>query len=371
MLSSLLAKVSRAICGVGLVLLAQEAYGSFGVAGAMAGAFAIGLTVGAPVFGGLIDRYGQTTTLMATAVANAALLVLLALTCRASTPAAVSVALAGLAGLTAPPIAACARTLWSSSARDARSRDAMLALDASSQELSWVAGSLLVGVFVAGSDVRGALLFAATASIIGISVFATSHVSRAWRAEGVRRSRMGAVASGPMRAIYLSVFFSGSGWGALTVGLPALAVHLGVPALSGVLFAGVSVGALIGGLGYGAREWGSRLGPRYEASLVVIAVCSMPVAFADTTLVAVALSVLAGLGWAGMLAIVNALIGHHAPPGTLTEAFTWSNAAAGGGQAAGAVIAGVAVHVSSLGPFVLVAATALFAAAVTRFAARG
>ena len=65
--------------GLAILLLAQDATGSFAVAGRVVGAFGIGNALGAVAHGRLMDRLGQTRVLRAAAVIHVVGLVALVL----------------------------------------------------------------------------------------------------------------------------------------------------------------------------------------------------------------------------------------------------------------------------------------------------
>jgi predicted MFS family arabinose efflux permease len=167
----------------------------------------------------------------------------------------------------------------------------------------------------------------------------------------------------------VSVALFGFWWGALLVGLPALAVHAGSRDASGVLLALVSVGGVIGGLLYGARTWRIPVATRYWVLLLALAVLLAPLVLARTLAAAIPFCLLAGLAMTPMLACQNTLVGAVAPVGTTTEAFTWTTAATFGGIAAGSAVAGSLVAPAGVGaPFAAACAATALAATISAFA---
>ena len=71
---SIAARVPLTMLSIALLIHAQHLTGSFAAAGIVAGAYAVAVGVGGPVLGGLVDRRGQTATLLVSAVASALLL---------------------------------------------------------------------------------------------------------------------------------------------------------------------------------------------------------------------------------------------------------------------------------------------------------
>src|ERR671934_3168130 len=71
---SIVARLPLAMLGIGLLVHAQHLTGSLVAAGSVSGAYALGLAAGGPLLERVADRRGQTRVLLASAVAEAALL---------------------------------------------------------------------------------------------------------------------------------------------------------------------------------------------------------------------------------------------------------------------------------------------------------
>ena len=136
---SVTARVPLTMLSIALLVHAQHLTGSFAAAGLVAGAYAVAVGVGGPVLGQLVDRRGQTSTLLASASASAALLVAVALL-PAGAPFAALVGLAAGIGLATPPLGACLRTLLPALLPDPASVRAAYAVEATASELTWVSG---------------------------------------------------------------------------------------------------------------------------------------------------------------------------------------------------------------------------------------
>ena len=117
MIASAVGSMPIGMFGLAILLLAQDATGSFAVAGRVVGAFGIGNALGAVAQGRLMDRLGQTRVLRPAAVVHA-------LACGALVAAAlegagtgVLYACAAAGGLALPQLPAAMRSLWSTLAR--------------------------------------------------------------------------------------------------------------------------------------------------------------------------------------------------------------------------------------------------------------
>ena len=115
-------------------------------------------------------------------------------------------------------------------------------------------------------------------------------------------------------------------------------------ALAGPLIALWSLGSLLAGLVYGA--YGHRITPvtAYERGMLVLPLVTLPLALAGSFAAMVPLALLAGVAIAPMLTAANQLIGDVAPPGALTEAYTWPTTALVIGVTAGNAASGAVVE---------------------------
>ena len=371
LISAVVTRVPNGMLSLAILLLIRGRTGSFAVAGVAVGAFALANAAVAPIQGALVDRLGQPRVLGACAVGQSALLVLLVAAAQARLPSVLLVGLVGLAGALVPPSMACARALWPQITSDAATRDAAYALDAITLEAAWVLGPLIVVAVVALASPAAAVLLCAAITLGGTAVFTSSPHSRRWRSAGQRRSRAGAIASPQLRRLLGSIALFGFWWGAIQVGLPALALHAGSREASGALLALVSVGGVVGGLFYGARHWSVPIDTRYWVLLLLAAILLTPLIIARSLVAAIPLSLVAGLALTPMLACQNTLVGAVAPAGTMTEAFTWTTAATFGGIATGSTAAGSLIGVAGVGaPFAAACAAAALAAVLAALAQR-
>jgi len=347
--SSILGRLPSGMFSLALLLFVRSRTDSFLAAGVAVAAFSLaGAGVG-PLLGALVDRVGQTRVLIPAACAQAALLVAFVAVAQAGAPVAVDVALAALAGAVQPPIAGCIRALWSLLARDSETLETAYALDATTQELIWTLGPLLVGSTAVLLSPAAAVLACAAITVCGTVFFATAKLSSESRGQAPERSRAGALTSPGLRALLVTVLFAGVVIGAVEVALPALAVQHGARWSTGPLLALFSVGSMAGGLAYAATRWRSSIGPRYAMLLAAMAAGVAPLIAVHALGAAYPLSVLAGLGVAPMLSCQFSLVGALAPAGTATEAFTWHRGATIAGMAAGSTLGGSLVDAHGAG----------------------
>jgi MFS family permease len=276
-----------------IVLLLRERTGSFALAGAAVGAFALSNAASSPDQGALVDRLGQPRVLAICAVGQSAALILLVLAVQLRLPAASLVGLVALAGALVPPSMACARALWPRIAPDAATRDAAYALDAIVLEAGWILGPLIVVAAVALASPDVALLLCVAITLGGTAALASSAHARGQRPADRPRPRAGALSSPRLRRLLLSVALIGFWWGALQVGFPALAVGAGSRQAAGVMLGLVSLGGVLGGLLYGARGWRVSIEVRYSVLLGLMALLLIPLTLARSLSAGIGLSLVA------------------------------------------------------------------------------
>jgi MFS family permease len=346
---SIIARLPLTMVSIGLLLHAKHLTGSFAAAGAVDAAYAIALGLGAPLVGRAVDRRGQTAVLLASCVAAAAMLgVVAALPVGTSLPVLIVPACA--IGCAMPPVGACLRALVPGLMPDAAAARAFYAIDATAVELTWITGPALAVTLGAACSTGFALAMAAAVSTAGTAAFAAHPASRGWRPAPVAshdRSRPGR--SPGLRTLILVMGALGVVFSAVQVGVAAATSELGAAGAAAPLLAVWGAGSLLGGLiatrmGGGAR---SAAGVSLLLAALTVGHASLAVV-ATSTLGMGAVLLLAGATIAPTEASVYAIVDDVAPAGTLTESFSWLATAAAGGAALGAAAGGSLV--ASAGP---------------------
>src|SRR6185295_1725729 len=234
--------------------LVRDRGGSYSAAGAVSGAYFVATAVGAPIAGRLVDRRGQTRILLPRAVIFPALLFGVCALALVDAPLTAIAVCAAAAGALMPPVGASLRALWPRMFADARLLAAAYAIEASLQEITFIAGPLLVALLTAAVSPVLALAVAAVIGGVGTTLIALAPPVRAWRPdERHSGSILGALESrGVMTIITLSVCL-GVGFGATEVGFPAFAEGHGGAELGSIPLALFACGSLVGGLIAGAH----------------------------------------------------------------------------------------------------------------------
>ncbi len=251
LLATAFGKFPMAMIPLAVLTLSTSATGSLAVGGFAAAAAAVCEAVGAPTTGTMADRWGQRNVLLAGVVVNVTVLV--AFTLGAGVlPDTVTVALAGLAGLTIPQVGALSRARWL--ALLPRETQTAFAFEGVTDEISYIFGPALVGILAVTVSPQAAMF--ATAGLI--TVFVTQFAVHRTHRLVPRRSRSAAeraaavpVAGGALRrralltlcvtgTVAMGVFFGGS-----QAGLTAFSGEMGLPDAGALLYAVMAVGSTV------------------------------------------------------------------------------------------------------------------------------
>jgi len=322
-------------------------YSSFGAneqpfaqGGAAAACYVVGLAAVAPLLGRAIDRYGPRRILIGTGVLFPAALIALVFAVD-DRSAAWTLALAGGAGASFPPITVCVRTYF----RRRLAEEGLLAAAYSAEsvviELIFIAGPVLVALFVAKASAATAVWFSAVCALAGTLLFLHSPALRTWQIEPrTSRSLLGPLTERGFPALVIVVLCFSSAFGFLEVGVVAYASEAAQPALAGVLLSITSAGSALGGFAYGSRGWHYPLGRQFGAALAVMAVGLGILALGWHPWLLAPWAALAGVAMAPALIIQSMLAAKISHAEHATEAFTWVTSAllAGVGIAAGGAL---------------------------------
>jgi MFS family permease len=374
MVAALVARLPIGIYSLAIVLFLRERTGSYAVAGLVAAVFALGAGAGAPLSGRPIDRFGQSRVLTPMALLHAGVLAGLVGLALIESPLGLLLPVALLAGVAIPPISATLRPLWPPMLRDDPDLlPTAYALDSVLLELVFVLGPLLTAAAIALLSPVAALALAVVLLVAGTLAFAASPPSRAWAPEPRPDDHgwLGALRSPGIQTLMASMMPLGFCFGAMEVTLPAFSEDMASRTWAGVLLAVWSLGSLTGGLVYGARAGTMPLASTYVRLSMILPVTFLPLAAAPSVIVMPVLCLLAGLSIAPLLASGNQLVGEVAPPGALTEAYTWPITSLVIGLAAGNAIAGVLVEAADWRVSFLVATLGAAAGGLLAFMRRG
>jgi predicted MFS family arabinose efflux permease len=336
----LLARLPAGMLALGLVLLVRGMGRSYADAGLVSAVEALAFAVGAPIAGRLVDRRRPAAVLVAYGIAYPATLLVLVELARSGAPMWALMGSAVVVGLAQPPVASTIRMLWPSLTSQAL-QPAAFALEATLQELFFIAGPLLVGVTTALIGPSAGILTAAIISTVGVAGFvASAPVRRYLHEPHAHHSHLLAALSPPtVRAIIAFAACYGLAFGAVEVAMPAFAEEHGGRSLGSFCLAAWACGSLVGGvLASGQRPSDPHRRLQVNGTLFV-GLLALPL-LAGSVPVMAALMFLAGLPIAPSVAITYGMVQNAARPRTEAEVFGWLSTAIVVGYAAGAGIGG-------------------------------
>jgi predicted MFS family arabinose efflux permease len=368
--TGLLAQTTQGAGGVGIILVIRGQAGSLALAGAVVGVLSVAAGVARPVQGRLIDTRGARGLMVICGIAHPAALAAIVVLADGHAPGAALLAMGVVAGVTLPPVSTCMRVVWGTAVGGA-DRTSAYSLVYLTQELSILAGPLLLAAIMSATEASAALVTVAAVACAGTLGFALWIPAGLAHGGVAPRGRGGAVLRAPgVPLLIATAVLVGGVIGGVQVAVPTFASAHHAPAASGVLIAVLSIGGIAGAAIYGSRQW---QWPPSARLLVLLAALSVAVAI---TVVAPNLAVLgAALAVAGValnpsLTTISLHVDWHVSPTSAAEAFGWLSTGIATGTGAANAVAGVASHPGDPRPAFIVATVAAVAATVLVGAAR-
>jgi predicted MFS family arabinose efflux permease len=366
-IAGLIAQLTQAAAGLGIILVVREAGGSLSLAGGAAGAFLIATGAARPLQGRLIDRHGPPPVLIPCAAIHLAGFGGLVAWTQLEGGSWPVILFAIPIGLGEPPVSASMRIAWGRMA-GAEDRTAAYSAVTLTQELAVLLGPLLLAVVVAVASAAAAVLVVGGLASAGTVVLATV-MPRRLHAEPPSRQGSAMRSRGVQVALAVNLFFA-LALGCVELGIPALAGDRGVPALSGVMLGVMSVGGILGALAYAARRWGLTASARLALLLAVYTAMMFPlIGTPSFALMAIPL-LLAGAALNPVVTTVALLVEDHAGAAA-AEAFGWQSTSLAVGAAAGNALSGpLAQHHGASAAFAAAAIAATLATILAILARR-
>lgn len=355
-LTGLVARLPISMVGLGIVLLAEHATGSYAFAGAVSAVALIANAVFAIVQGRLIDRLGQRLVLSVAITTWGVGLAGAMWSVEADWPRWTTFALAAVAGGALPSVGTCVRARWSYALKDDLSRlHTAFSFEAVADETVFLVGPILVTMLATAVDPLAGLAAALVAGLAGTYAFVGLRSTE----PPVERSHEVGTARPPMpwvAIVPLTVLAGALGllFGAAEVTTVAFAEEEGAKGASGFLLAVWALGSLIAGLVSGAIAW--RSGPivRLRWGALGMAVAMAPLAVVPSIPVMFVVLLVGGLAISPTLIAAMSLTEQVLPPARLTEGMAFVQTGIAAGLAPGAAIAGLVIDEAGASPAYLV-----------------
>ncbi|MFF1635115.1 MFS transporter [Leifsonia sp. NPDC058248] len=330
--AQLTARFPFGMLSLAFLLHIEHVHHSYGAAGLVLGAMSIGQAIAGPMTSRLMGVLGMRTVLWTTLVMCALAVTAIGVFVL---PIPWTMAIAFFAGLSMPPIQPAVRTIYPKMV-NSRQLTPLFALDASAQEIIWIAGPVAI-TFVSTQigTVQGILMSVAIMALGGFWFIASPEVGRV-RIPRSRR-RLGAVLARPPVLLATVVGF-------LLIGSCA-AIEAGVVAnfgegspFAGIVLAIWSLGSLVGGLAFGHVP----IGPWATARRMFIVFVGVTIStFMLGSWWGLSLTlIVAGLGIAPALAVLFAIVSASVKFSDTAEAYGWVGTGQLIGAALGSALAG-------------------------------
>jgi predicted MFS family arabinose efflux permease len=356
--TSLLARLPQGMVSLAILLLLAPRDG-YARAGLATGASVITGGISGVLLARAVDRRGARPVLAFASTWYAAALVALAVD--ADGRFGGQLAICAVIGIATPPITAVTRSMWAR-VLDPSLSQRVFGLEATAQELVYIAGPGLVALIAGTAGPRTAVVATGVLGLLGVVAYVTAPpfgtVRRTVRPPRHRVLRgtgvLGYVATG----CCLTVCF------AMTeIATVAFVGGREASAKSGIVLVIWSAGSLVGGLWFGSPA-GAVTDRGLAGTITCFAVLLTVSALSPDNIVLAAVLWCSGLALAPSLARLYTRISVAAPEGSTTEAFGWLSTAFLIGTAAGSSLGGVSVDGLGARPtFALAGAVAVVAAA--------
>ncbi|HEY3502655.1 MAG TPA: MFS transporter [Actinocatenispora sp.] len=341
---SFLARLPNAMGPLGVLSLVVATTRSYAAAGAAAGALGLGAALGGPGVGALADRYGQRLVGGVAAVVDALAYAGLVVAATGHAPAWAVVGCAALAGLLTPQVGPFMRVRWVTLLGErglTRLVPTAFSYEGAVDEVSFVAGPALVGVFALVFPPAVPLLVAAGLLVVAGLTFAV-HPSAppALRAPGEpdRPARLPRLA---VAGLVLAMAAMGVVFGGTQTAVTALAESAGRPGEAGLIYALLGIGSATAGLATAWLPGHFRWPARYLTFSATLAIGVVALLAVGSTASAAAVMAVLGLVCAPYLITVYGLAERVAPPGRAGVVMTLMASGIVAGVAAGSGVAGL------------------------------
>lgn len=344
-LAGAVARLPLSTVGLGAVLLVAGETGSYGLAGAVAGALALAGAAASPLWARMMDRRGQAAVLRPAMLAFLGLGLSFVAVVVADGPRWAWFALAALTGLAWPNVGAVVRARWAHALADVGKRQTAFAFESVIDEVVFVVGPPLVTFLAALVAPPAGFL---TGQLVGVAGgLALARLSATEppvhpRAAGAPRRATSAL-SPALLVVAVTYLAVGVVFGGMDVVVVGFAEAEGAPVVAGVALAVYAGGSLVAGLVYGAVRLPGTLATRFLGCALFFALAAQALLTVGSLAVLVPAAFLAGLAIAPVLVSGTSLVESRVPRAALTEGLAWTMTGLALGVTLGAAVAGAAV----------------------------
>lgn len=340
--AGLVARLPSAMSGIALLVLVQDATGSYATAGGVAGAYGVCVALASPALARAVDRRGQRPVLLLSAALQAVGLLGLVVLARAAAPPALYAA-AALAGTATVSVGSLVRARWSHLLRGSPLLGPAYALESILDEGTFVVAPVLVTVLATAVAPAAGVVLAVALLLAGVAWLAAQVGTAPPVAERRADARDRALVSSALVLVCVVLFLAAGVFGSVEVFVLAEAQRQGAAGATGPLLAAFAGGSLVGGLVYGAVAWRSSLRRRFPLTVAALAAGVALLPLSRSLLSLGLLLALSGAAIAPMLITGFTLVQGVVPASRLTEGLTWATLSLNLSYAGSTALAGVVV----------------------------
>ncbi|HEX4057061.1 MAG TPA: MFS transporter [Galbitalea sp.] len=360
--AQLTARLPNGMLSLAYLLRVQYVTHSYGEAGLVLAATSVGQAIAGPLTSRWMGRWGMRPVLILTTLVCAATIFSIAFI-TLTLPMYVVIGFIG--GLSTPPVQPAVRTIYPKMVTSSQ-LTRLFALDASAQEIIWIAGPVVITfVSIQVSTVIGVLIPGVLLLGGGLWFLLSPEVGKV-RIPRSRRSLGAVLRKKPVILATLVGLLLIGACAATEADVVSVFGHRGPQA--GIVLAVWSIGSLIGGLALGSQQldrWA--LSRRMVVIAIGIGLATVAVAlqFGGTFWTLTGALLVAGLGIAPALGVMSAIVASSVRFSETAEAYGWVGTGQLIGAAAGSAVAGFFIdgH-GAIGGFIVASVLAVLAALV-------
>lgn len=342
LLTAMMARLPQGMSGLAMVLLLSPRHG-YGRAGLAVGVSVATAGLSNVVLARRVDRIGARQTLVPAAIGYAAAMIALAVLEHRSYVA--EVAVCAVIGLVTPPISSTSRGMWPRLLGADRAQ-VIYGLEATAQELIFIAGPASVALVAGLSSPRVAVIASGTIGLIGVLLYVTAPPFGKLVNGGVAHRQKVLFGTGVLWYALVGVCLT-TGFNMTEIATVDFVSGRKASATAGAVLAIWSAGSLLGGVRFGAAS--SRVTDRTLARMVTLAAGGIALAALAPDTVGLAILLFVGASVvAPALARLYTRLGAIAPDGAMTETFGWLAVGFLIGSSGGSALGGLSVD--AIGP---------------------
>jgi MFS family permease len=349
--AQLTARFPNGMLSLAFLLHIEHITGSYGSAGLVLAATSVGQAVAGPVTSRWMGIWGMRRVLVLTMVVSAAMITVVAFV---EMPVWAYMVVGLIVGLSSPPVQSAVRTIYPKMV-NSRQLTPLFALDASAQEIIWVAGPVITTFVALQFSTVAAIVLALAFLVFGGAWFVLSPEVGRVRIPRSRR-KLGKVLT--KRAVLLSTITGFLLLGACSAVEASVVSAFGHDGLEGGLVLGIfAIGSLIGGLSLGHLP----VSPWSMARRMFAVFLGMALALFSLNFWWLAVTLLiAGVGIAPAFGVMSAIVSSSVKFSDTAEAYGWVGTGQLIGAAMGSALAGFLIDANGPTGGFMVAASFAF-----------